>query len=85
MNVTEKISKNICLTAATVSILQVLANHDEYTKPPVYNFEFHTRLFQYTFSEKFAEYYNNVKTKLIKDEGSEYGISILEMRTSTFT
>ena len=50
-----------------------VTNHDEYTKPPVYNFEFHTRLFQYTFSEKFAEYYNNVKTKLIKDEGSEYG------------
>ena len=50
-----------------------VTNHDEYTKAPVYNFEFHTRLFQYTFSEKFADYYSDVKRRLIKDPDSEYG------------
>ena len=50
-----------------------VTNHDLYTKAPVYNFEFHTKLFMHTFSTRFTGYYENVKEKLLKDEGNDFG------------
>ena len=48
-------------------------NHDVYEKPPVYNFEFHTSLFnEYLYADSGA-YYQNVKARLIQDEGNGYG------------
>lgn len=48
-------------------------NHDVYEKPPVYNFELHTSLFnEYLYADSGA-HYQNVKEKLIKDEGNGYG------------
>lgn len=50
-----------------------VTNHDEYIKEPVYNYEFHTRLFMHTFSTVFTDYYENIKDKLIKDDGNSFG------------
>ncbi len=50
-----------------------VTNHDEYVKEPVYNYEFHTRLFMHTFSTVFTDYYDDIKNRLIKDEGNKYG------------
>lgn len=51
--------------------------HDSYSKPPVYRFEMHRRLFADNFEDKtlsrFAAYYADVKEQLIKDEGNRYG------------
>ena len=47
--------------------------HDEYHKPPVYNFEMHHRLFREGNDRRWAAYYDHVKDRLIKDEGREYG------------
>lgn len=49
-----------------------VTNHDMFTKAPVYNFEFHTRLFMHTFSTRFTDYYNNIFKRLIKDEDKNY-------------
>lgn len=46
---------------------------DAYYKPPVSNFEMHSQLFALTHMGKLYEYYENVKERLVKDEGSEYG------------
>lgn len=48
-------------------------NHDVYEKPPVYNFEFHTDLFDERLYAEASAYYQNVETKRIKDEGNGYG------------
>ena len=45
-----------------------VTNHDMYTKEPVYNFEFHTRLFMHTFSTRFTDYYDSIFKKLIKND-----------------
>ena len=50
-----------------------VTNHDLFVKEPVYNFEFHTRLFMHTFSTVFTDYYKDVKDRLIKDSDKEYG------------
>lgn len=51
-----------------------VGHHDEYQKPPVYNFEMHTILYgQELEDNKIYSYYLNVKDRLIKDEGREYG------------
>lgn len=50
-----------------------VTNHDEFVKEPVYNFEFHTRLFMHTFSTVFTDYYDNVKDRLLKDDDNKYG------------
>ena len=47
-------------------------NHDEYLKPPVYNFEFHNSLFMRSNSEKLYDYYSNVMDRLIPVEGKNY-------------
>ena len=48
-------------------------NDDAYFKPPVSNFEMHNELFSITHIGNLYNYYNNIKTKLIKDENNEYG------------
>lgn len=50
-----------------------VGNHDVYKKPPVYNFEMHRSLYTSTHDERWAAYYENVKERLIKNEGSNYG------------
>lgn len=45
-------------------------NHDIYKKPPVYNFEMHTALFGKAHNEAWVAYYNDVKTRLLTEDGS---------------
>lgn len=47
-------------------------NHDAYHKPPVYNFELHRALFG-TANPVWADYYRDVKERLLRDEGNRYG------------
>ena len=47
-------------------------HHDEYLKPPIYNFEFHNALFLKSDNEKLYEYYSNVVDRLIFVEGKNY-------------
>lgn len=47
-------------------------HHDAYVKPPVYNYEMHTALFNFSSCNNLAEYYLNVKDRLILDENKEY-------------
>ncbi len=44
--------------------------HEHYFKPPVCNFEMHRALFEIPQGEKLTKYYQNVKERLILDEGS---------------
>lgn len=48
-------------------------NHDVYEKEPVYNFELHSALYGELYRADWAEYYRNVKERLILDEGTSYG------------
>ena len=48
-------------------------NHDVYYKEPLCNFEMHRGLFGSSYDEKFYEYYAEVKSRLIKDDGNNYG------------
>lgn len=47
--------------------------HDNYFKPPVCNFEMHRTLFGSGHDPRMTEYYQNVKSRLILNEGSRYG------------
>jgi hypothetical protein len=47
--------------------------HDHYYKPPVCNFEMHRALFSAGYDTRVEEYYQNVKSRLIINEGSRYG------------
>ena len=47
--------------------------HDHYMKPPVCNFEMHRMLFRPIQNARIAEYYQDVKSRLILNEGSRYG------------
>ena len=46
---------------------------DEYLKKPIYNFELHTKLFNENLYGHWAEYYENVKEILCKDDENQYG------------
>lgn len=46
---------------------------DEYIKPPVFNFEMHNSLFTEISTGGMYKYYENIKEKLIKDEGNSFG------------
>lgn len=48
-------------------------NHDIYEKEPIYNFEMHTSLFDFTHNAAWYDYYANVKKRLIRDDGRRYG------------
>lgn len=47
------------------------SNHDEYEKPPIYNFEMHVSLFPGTY-KKLTEQYENVKEHLLPVDGTAY-------------
>ncbi len=47
--------------------------HDVYQKAPFFNFEMHLCLYKQSTSDVFAGYYQNVKDRLVKDEGNGYG------------
>ena len=46
--------------------------HDHYTKPPVCNFELHRKLFGESHVDKLVEYYKDVKSRLIPEEGTSF-------------
>ena len=46
-------------------------NHDEYEKPPIYNFEMHVSLFHGMYKE-FTKQYENVKERLLPVDGTAY-------------
>ena len=48
-------------------------NHEIFHKNPVCNFEMHTDLFNELSGKGFIDYYDRVKSRLIKDNGNEYG------------
>lgn len=48
-------------------------NHDVYEKKPVYNFELHSALYSELHQDGWAEYYGNVKDRLVLNSGSSYG------------
>ncbi len=48
-------------------------NHDEYTRPPVYNFEIHRALFKPQTAPELAAYYGDIHSRSIKDGDNEYG------------
>lgn len=48
-------------------------NHDVYTKPPVYNFEMHTSLFNQYGRVQFHDYYKDVREKLVQDSDGSFG------------
>lgn len=47
--------------------------HDIYKKAPIYNFEMHRALYNEMHNADWEKYYSNVKERLIKDEGSNFG------------
>lgn len=49
------------------------ANHDVYHKEPLSNFEMHMHLINGRSNELLPQYYDDVKERLIKDEGNGYG------------
>ena len=48
-------------------------NDDDYIKSPLSNFEMHRALFGERHDQKLYEYYRNVKDRLLKDVGNQYG------------
>ena len=48
-------------------------NHDEFTRPPVYNFEIHRSLFKPETSPVMAGYYRDIHDRSIWDEGNQFG------------
>ena len=47
--------------------------HDTYHKPPVYNFELHTKLYSRQSDKVIHDYYADVKSRLVKDDDNKYG------------
>ena len=47
--------------------------HDMYLKAPFFNFEMHVMLYARYNSQLFYDYYQDVKSRLIKDDGNAYG------------
>ena len=48
-------------------------HHDSYHKEPVCNFEMHRMLFNKSYNETFYNYYSDIKSRLVKNEGSNFG------------
>lgn len=48
-------------------------HHDSYLKPPVSNFEMHHHLFRAIEGKQLVDYYADVKSRLLKDEGNAFG------------
>ena len=47
--------------------------NDAYLKEPIYNFEMHNHLFLEAYVGGFHRYYENVKDRLLKDDGNSFG------------
>lgn len=47
--------------------------HDTYLKEPIYNFEMHRMLFSEKTGAEWYQYYEDVKDRLVKDEGNSCG------------
>ncbi len=70
--------KNLFLTRGyTMEKGQVIV-HSVYLKPPVYNFEMHTDLFSDTYNPELADYYSDVKKRLVPDKGKTFGMHFTE-------
>lgn len=48
-------------------------NVDSYEKPPVCRFEMHRKLFSPYQDDRLYDYYKDVKSRLIRDDGTQYG------------
>ena len=46
-------------------------NHDSYSKEPVFEFEMHRALFDPVYNDSLFSYYQNIKDRLLKDEGKD--------------
>lgn len=49
------------------------SNHDIYEKPPIYNFELHTDLFNRTNDDRFIEYYKDLSERFVRDDDNRFG------------
>ena len=47
--------------------------HDGFVKPPVYNFEMHTSLFEEKENPAWYQYYQRIKDRLLPDDDVQYG------------
>ena len=56
----------------TVLYVQNNYNHDHYDKEPVCNFEMHRALFTPAADDAIFEYYQNIRERMIKDEGTSF-------------
>ena len=65
--------KKIMLSAGFKPAYVGQGEDDSYHKAPVSNFEMHHRLFGATHDSRLEEYYKDVKSRLIKNEGDGYG------------
>ena len=48
-------------------------HHDTYFKDPVFNFEMHVSMFSHSAGGLFVAHYEDIKDRLIPDEGKKYG------------
>ncbi|MDO4340959.1 MAG: nucleotidyltransferase family protein [Eubacteriales bacterium] len=48
-------------------------HHDVYEKPPIYNYEMHTALFDTTHRKVWQNYYNNIEKRLLSDGDGSCG------------
>lgn len=71
-NYSEKMRGYMVSRGYEVESIGVFA-HDTYLKEPLYNFELHRMLFEDKDEDSFFEYYQDIKSKLIKDEDNNYG------------
>ena len=46
--------------------------HDTYYKPPVFNFELHTRMFSEITGKTSADYFAGIQDRMLPDEGKQY-------------
>ena len=49
------------------------SNHDIYRKEPVYNFEMHRALYAASNRNNWADYYRDIKARLLPEPGTSYG------------
>ncbi len=48
-------------------------NHDDYIKKPAFHFELHRSLYGWQHEKKWQEYYKDIKDRLLKQPGTNYG------------
>ena len=65
--------KNIFIRRGYREVFLTPQNHNTYQKRPLYNFEMHTSLFAHDESLEFADAFDDISNKFIKDEDSLYG------------